>query len=299
MCAIGLVLANVGSYAQTITVGRPIVILVHGRGLQGLPPDSVGRAWISAVREGQAKIGFSPFKDDDIKLVWYGSALMNVSCRETLSGANADGRSLLQRIAEIVARLPAIEQALGRAVIADTQEYFSDGCYSGQIDWALRDELERAKIAKRPVVLIAHSMGSLVAFRVLTQKWVPTEDESVAFVTIGSMLGMEQMPKALLGAYVESPVPVPQVVTTWINVRNDGDLLSFSSLGKFRSRVPTRMPVDVRINFTGTSRHSAENYLRDTTVAKVIADAWCNAISVPEHRPAVCSHAVKASREPE
>jgi hypothetical protein len=131
-------------------------------------------------------------------------------------------------------------------------------------------------------------MGSLVAFGVLTQTWVPTEDESVALITIGSMLGMEEMPKALIGAYVGSPVPVPQVVTRWINIRNDGDLLSFPTSGRFRSRVPARIPVDLPINAPGKSRHSAEAYLRDPTFAKVIAESWCNAFSSSAGRPSDC-----------
>lgn len=271
---------------------RPVVLFIHGRGFGGLPEDSVRTAWLGAFEEGQKSIGFAGLRtDQDVRLVWYGSSSMHYNCRTQLSALNTDRRSILQRIAEIVARLPGVEQRIGEAVFQDTQAYFSDGCYRGQVDNELREELERAKIEKRPIVLVAHSMGSLVALSVLTQEWVPTEDESVALITIGSMLGMEEMPKALLGSYVESPVPVPQVVTHWMNVRNDGDLLSFSTVGRFRSRVQARIPVDVPIKARGASRHSAETYLRDPAFANIVADSWCDAFPLISDRPSECSRA--------
>jgi hypothetical protein len=276
------------SAGQSTLAGRPVIIFVHGRGLSGLPADSVSKAWIQSFQEGQRRIGFTRIRDDDIRVAWYGSASLGAACVTTDGSLNVDRRSFLQRLAEILARFPSIEERAGRAFFADTQEYFSDGCYQGQVDRALEMELASARLAKRPVVLVAHSMGSLVAFAVLTRMWIPAEGESVGFITFGSMLGMEEMPRALLGAYVESPVPVPQALTRWINVRNDGDVLSFPTSGRFRSIVPPRIPVDVMINAQGAGRHSAETYLRDPTFALVIATAWCGA-SARSDRPPECS----------
>src|SRR5450759_4444451 len=74
---------NQSVHAQSGPAYRPVVIFIHGRGLGGLDPDSVRTALEKAFREGQDKIGFGEVRgDDDFRLVWYGSVLLNYYCRE-------------------------------------------------------------------------------------------------------------------------------------------------------------------------------------------------------------------------
>ena len=90
----------------------------------------------------------------------------------------------------------------------------------------LKRPLEAAAAAGRPVLLIAHSMGSVIAFDALWQlSHVDQKRVSVdTLLTMGSPLGQNYLKKRLLGREERGVRRFPTNVSRWLNVAALGDM---------------------------------------------------------------------------
>ena len=56
--------------------GRPVVLLVHGRGLQGQDSAALHSQWFDALRSGASTVvPDAPIQRADVRVVWYADAL--------------------------------------------------------------------------------------------------------------------------------------------------------------------------------------------------------------------------------
>ncbi len=99
----------------------------------------------------------------------------------------------------------------------------------------LKEELRGLK--ERRIMLIAHSMGSIIAYDVLRDLGRPEPELEVAhFVTIGSPLGLPEVKKNVYEkrkSYAEEPVRTPTIVNErWVNYADPGDLVSLDAFLK-------------------------------------------------------------------
>ncbi|MEO7547800.1 MAG: S8 family serine peptidase, partial [Ramlibacter sp.] len=165
-----------------------------------------------------------------------------------------------------------ISRAFIQALIGDTSAYFFTAGMRAKIAARLKTEIDKA--GQRPVTIVAHSQGTIIAYEVLSRL---AEDalRLDALVTIGSPLGIQEIQD-----YLEpnDPLKVPAVVKRWHNFADPIDPVALDKkLGS--DFQPTGMIQD-DIILNGNTRlqwgfnpHSAAGYLAHPKVRRVVYDA--------------------------
>src|SRR5262249_1652032 len=129
----------------------------------------------------------------------------------------------------------------------------------------LATAIDRARAEGRPIILVAHSLGALVAYDYLSAR----SDTGLVqrFVTIGSLAGAPELRRLLIGGDSTDAFGIPASVKDWVNIHNSGDALA-TPLGVGRD-IATSAPPDE------PDPHEMVGYLRGTTTAREILGAWC------------------------
>jgi len=122
-------------------------------------------------------------------------------------------------------------------------------------------------------VVVAHSLGTVVAYNILRQQGRQKGWNVPLFVTVGSPLAVTEIRKTLRSF---APTRCPECVSKWFNAMDERDVVALYPLE------PSRFPLDPTIpaienkrdvqNKT-TNRHGIVGYLDDQDVAKRIYDA--------------------------
>jgi hypothetical protein len=126
----------------------------------------------------------------------------------------------------------------------------------------VRDEIDRivaAKLTAQPTVVIGHSLGSVVAYSVLT-----TERRALdvpLFVTVGSPLAV----RAVRDQF--RPLRSPAPVAVWYNAYDHRDVVALNPLDA--NNFPVEPPIvnNGKINNSTDNRHGIIGYLNDTEIA--------------------------------
>lgn len=202
------------------------------------------------------------------------SAQMLADARMQLSGAAEQGpgqvvRTLANVLTTVLA-LPGLRQAgqwaSGRAMLghlAQVSHYLRrDG-----LDARIRAHVHEA-LAHGPTVVVAHSLGSVVAYEALHEQTEPVP----LLVTLGSPLAMSTV---VWHRLVPRPPRTPKCVASWLNFWDRDDIVVA------RPRLDRRIlpsergitPQTARVNSAGIWTHTATKYLAQPTVAASIADA--------------------------
>jgi pimeloyl-ACP methyl ester carboxylesterase len=117
-----------------------------------------------------------------------------------------------------------------------------------------------------PNLVVAHSLGTVVAYNVLAK----TRDSVRVklFATVGSPLGIRT-----IRGRVERPLAMPGCAASWFNAFDTRDVVALFPLDS------TNFPIDPAIdNFSGVknhteNRHGIDGYLDDPVVARKIYEA--------------------------
>ncbi len=284
----GLLLASGEAPAR----GRPLVLLVHGRGMLGQDSAATSRFWFDALTAGGRTLTSRPlFSGSDFRVVWYADVL-DPRSSDACDYAATDRRSRRAQAEDPTVRdlVGAVGMALGaltsavddtaaslglRSLAADAS-FLSDVRKRCAAEARLDRELDRARSEGRPIILVAHSLGSIVAYDLLSSRF---ETGLVRrFVTMGSPIGSADLRRLLIGGDSTDTLAVPRTVDEWVNVRNDGDVFA-TSLPLGRNVVETPPPDE-------PDPHEMVGYLRSSTAAREILGAWCAAFSTD--RPPGC-----------
>jgi predicted alpha/beta hydrolase family esterase len=184
--------------------------------------------------------------------------------------------NLLDALTNMVVDTEATSQLRGLAADAS---FLSDARKRCASERRLAEAIDRARNEGRPVILVAHSLGSLVAYDYLS-----TRTDSVLvnrFVTIGSMLG-SPVRHLLIGGDSTDTLSRPPSVKEWVNVRNEQDPLAVPiSVGR---DITTSPPVDE------PDAHEMVGYLRGHATASEVLGGWCAAFQ--SNRPRGCKDVV-------
>jgi len=151
--------------------------------------------------------------------------------------------------------------------------YLADPWKRCGVEQRLAATLREAAEAKRPVVLVTHSLGAAVAYRYLRdhEKDAPPVWR---WVTLGAPLGDSQLRALLLGEQ-ESALRMPAAVRSWVNVVREGDPFA-AALAPLLPSGTGRLTDLVRRAPSGDP-HELTNYLRDDETARAILWSWCDA----------------------
>lgn len=252
---------------------RPVVLLVHGRGLYGLDSAEVRREWKRDLDEGLRWAGAPKLNDGDVRLAWYADVLDPAGggkCIGRTDSAEIDfgglARGLLAGLGSTLEREGAVE---GRGLLGDLLFMVDPATRCG----ARRrvGEAVRAVHAEgRPLVIVAYSLGSIVTYDLLRALDANASSRDIRLVTIGSPLGVPAL-RELLGAGGGSTLRVPRSVRSWVNVYDPADVFA-APLG-----AEAAASLDDR-STTGADRgdpHHISRYLRDPETGAAVARAVC------------------------
>lgn len=164
------------------------------------------------------------------------------------------------------ARIRVFEQ-LVRLTFKDVHAYF----FRGFAD-AMRDVL-RTTLAgvDEPFVLVAHSLGTIIAYDVLREPAYRDLDVQL-LVTVGSPLGVREVEDL-----VTAPLQVPDGVRAWLNASDLRDVvaLDHSLRGDYR---PAERITDLIVPNSSANHHGIREYLS----AAPVREAILGAPAVPE-----------------
>jgi subtilisin family serine protease len=144
--------------------------------------------------------------------------------------------------------------------LKDVSDFFFDTRRRDTMKARLRERLEAGN---GPFVLVAHSLGSVIAYSLLLD--LPGKVPIVQLVTIGSPLGLGEVKDQLrkIHRLPKGKLPVPAGVDTWVNVFDKHDVVAQKErlASHFRGRITIE---DLTLPNADGPRdaHSATGYLR-------------------------------------
>lgn len=285
---------------------RPLIVLIHGRAQEFKPAESLRRDWIAALSDGFAKVGAPRPDSADVVLVLYrdlfepGRPSRVNGCIGVLPQRLSDGEgSSLSMDGElgsgplrksVMATFEDSEYAhrliVGR--LPDTDEWLSDPAVRCAVNQRLHDALASADSAGRPVIVVGHSMGTLVAFATLQERRSLGALPLRRFVALGSQLPSAYLRKKIArmtygaGATLDASHAESMVLARgrfdYVGLRrHDADGRQLLRAKAKPNLVFTRDStyVDLEIDTDANDPHSIESYLLHPLVALAIASPWC------------------------
>ncbi|MFY0624717.1 MAG: hypothetical protein JXR07_00365 [Reichenbachiella sp.] len=138
------------------------------------------------------------------------------------------------------------------------------------------------KYKDHKILIVSHSMGSLVAYDVLSE--VPNQYEIEVFISMGSPIGLpvlrEKMAKEMKIPFEEHTIlPTPDNVKNWYNFSDEQDHFAvFDDLSNYYSPNKNGVaPIDYIVDndykdWVTNNAHKSFGYLRTPELAKIIAE---------------------------
>jgi hypothetical protein len=151
-------------------------------------------------------------------------------------------------------RIPGVSNYSIGQVLRDVFVYVNDSRTRREIN-----KIVATQLTNEPTVIIAHSLGSVVAYEVLREH---VGNSVPRLVTVGSPLGIRAIRDRLA-----TPLSMPAGVRDWYNAFDDRDVVALYPLnaGNFNIRPPVKnYPF---VNNHTDNRHGIAGYLDDADVA--------------------------------
>jgi len=185
--------------------------------------------------------------------------------------------------------IPLIPDRRIKSSIRETEYYFRNkSSMACRIREYLKQSLREAAVRGDRVLLIGHSLGSVIAYDVL---WELHHLEGIGecvhcFLTLGSPLGLKFVQHRLAGRGYDHPRRYPGNIRNWINISSRGDLVALDPVlqNDFREMLSHsyiesiddkwRGVVNSYRDEKGLNVHRSYGYLANPLVAQAIADWW-------------------------
>ena len=235
----------------------PIIIAIHGRGNK-LPTTTLSAHWQQALKHGLQRYNQSQLHPQiDFKMAYYAdhfyqqplvlsaattTAIAQIHTIKPLPTYNRHDNEQpiplsapphwATKIAEWMEDkfnlLSFISKPFLKSLLPDIHYYFHDPSYQRAVEQPLIKLLNQYQ--HRPIILLSHSMGTVIAYNVLHQlSRQPTPPQISTWFTFGSPLGLTCV-KGFLPKITQQPsvkkLATPDCVTEqWINVSDKTDIV--------------------------------------------------------------------------
>lgn len=170
----------------------------------------------------------------------------------------------VQGILQVVdQKVPGASSASIALATRDVYHYLKNPGARDLIERGVREAMQPGL----PTVVVAHSLGTVVAYNLLRREGAALGWHVPLFVTLGSPLGVEAIRSAL------APIEYPSCVGHWFNAMDDGDVVALYPLTPVRFNIDP--PIENKINVSNRTpnRHGIAGYVGDKEVAARIAQA--------------------------
>lgn len=157
-------------------------------------------------------------------------------------------------------KFPNLTEFVAREFAQESYLYLKNNQYQNKVDQLLIDAL------KEPCILIAHSLGSIIGYKVLSS--LKQNNYIKGFITLGSPLGME-----LFSSIRTNPLVVPRCIYEggWVNFRAGNDPIAGTLLeSPYYPIKPAIENIPVVSLTQDVNPHSIEGYLKTYEVASYI-----------------------------
>jgi hypothetical protein len=176
-----------------------------------------------------------------------------------------------------------------RSTIKETHRYFTNIGGSAEIIHAhVMRTVEQAFADDEPILLIGHSLGSVIAWNAL---WLMTHERGLrqkvdTLLTLGSPLGMHFVQARLLGRQHLGSTRYPGCIKEWINVAAVGDLTALDATVRddFHEMIDLGLVENISDHMgriynhyrdeEGLNPHHSYGYLVNPVVGQLIAEWW-------------------------
>ncbi|CAB3741700.1 Uncharacterised protein [Achromobacter denitrificans] len=159
-------------------------------------------------------------------------------------------------------RVPGSGVLIG-LLTSDVSLYLRNTNVRGAINGGVGEAFDRP----RDKVVVAHSLGSIVAYLLLRQAGSEAGWRVPALITLGSPLGIKAIRGRLGG------VRHPDCVGHWFNARDPRDVVALYSLDERNFGIVPAIENKIDVDNSTSNRHGIEGYLEDAEVARRIHDA--------------------------
>lgn len=154
-----------------------------------------------------------------------------------------------------------------RLLLADVYDYFFDKDRRERMRTIFRNRLTNAG----PVVVVAHSQGSMIAYDVLRELQAADCDVRL-FVTCGSPLGLKPVRERFRKWTNSQKLPWPPCVQRWVNVARVGDIVCADrTLNDEVTASEARRVEDFEVARISNA-HSIKGYLRESSLRQPVYD---------------------------
>ncbi|MEK7466637.1 MAG: hypothetical protein AAB074_04410 [Planctomycetota bacterium] len=169
-------------------------------------------------------------------------------------------RAILRTIDRLVPLASAASIAL---FTNDVYKYLRNPGILNQIEMRVRAAFEPGI----PTIVVAHSLGSVVAYNLLRTEGTSLAWRIPVFVTVGAPLAVSRI-KALL-----APNHHPECIDKWFNALDAQDVVALHPLTKRHFPIDPEIENKTDVQNPSPNHHGIEGYLADRDVAKKIHDA--------------------------
>lgn len=208
---------------------------------------------------------------------------------------NTPGQSNLMATLVDLAAAPMAWLGLGARVIAfrapDMREYWNpDSEFASRVRWKLTEILEPALVAGDDILLVTHSLGTLIAYDNLWKlshyaehrDVVETGHKLTRWITLGCPLGNPTIQKNLKGQRASGARRYPSNIREWINIAAVGDHIAHDRTVRDDYRgmlehgliesIEDHRIFNLAIRHGRSNPHHGAGYLIHPTVIERIAD---------------------------
>lgn len=167
---------------------------------------------------------------------------------------------LTQAIARLIdKRLTGFASHTIDTFLRDVYLYVNDRNVSRAINKIVSD-----KLTDEPTVVVGHSLGSVVAYKVLLEQ---PALKLRRYITVGSPLGLKTIASKL------GMLKYPRADLLWYNAYDERDIVALNPLKDPWFKTDPAIKNYNRIDNHTDNRHGIVGYLNDVTVARCIAEA--------------------------